>query len=168
MTGWLHFFFLHFSFQHTAPLLHPQYCKPLIVEQFFNSSLTSWDRRSQIKAVEINANGRIELVGKNFGNRSSTWPWAYVCVHNTVRAKPHSQQPGQRFVGGFQAHAGTFIGRHTQTSQHRQKARGNPLNQNRLVIPKEVTLELFCGAFQILFGLGFSSNRVKWGFVTPC
>lgn len=36
------------------------------------SALTSCDRRFQIKGVEINANGRIELVGKNYWDKRST------------------------------------------------------------------------------------------------
>lgn len=51
------------------------------------SALTSCDRRFQIKGVEINANGRIELVGKNYWDKRSTWPWACVCFHNTVGVK---------------------------------------------------------------------------------
>ncbi|OXB63105.1 hypothetical protein ASZ78_008678 [Callipepla squamata] len=35
-------------------------------------ALTSCDRRFQIKGVEINANGRIELVGKNYWDKRST------------------------------------------------------------------------------------------------
>lgn len=51
------------------------------------SALRSCDRRFQIKGVEINANGRIELVGKNYWDKRSTWPWACVCFHNTVGVK---------------------------------------------------------------------------------
>lgn len=36
------------------------------------SALRSRDRRFQIKGVEINANGRIELVGKNYWDKRST------------------------------------------------------------------------------------------------
>lgn len=83
-----------------------------------NSSLTSWDRRSQIKAVEINANGRIELVGKNFWNKRSTWPWACVCFHSTVGVRLHSQQPGQRFVWDFQKCMLEFVPKTKQTHKH--------------------------------------------------
>lgn len=37
-----------------------------------NSALRSCDRRFQIKGVEINANGRIELVGKSYWDKRST------------------------------------------------------------------------------------------------
>lgn len=36
------------------------------------SALRGCDRRFQIKGVEINANGRIELVGKNYWDKRST------------------------------------------------------------------------------------------------
>lgn len=62
-------------------------CLLIFGEIFANSRLTSCDRQLQIKGVEINANGRIELVGKNYWDKRSTWPWACVCFHNTVGVK---------------------------------------------------------------------------------
>lgn len=87
---WYHCFdsFLPFSF-------HPF---PLSLRKLqLNRPLTSWGRQPQIKAVAINANGRIELVGKDFLNKRSTWPWTCVCFPKTVGLKLPSQQPGQGF-----------------------------------------------------------------------
>lgn len=88
---WYHCFdsFLPFSF-HPFPLI-------VLRKLQLNRPLTSWERQPQIKAVAINANGRIELVGKDFLNKRSTWPWTCVCFPKTVGLKLPSQQPGQGF-----------------------------------------------------------------------